>query len=333
MIAEPGTARNAVFYIKRITGALLLVALAFTFIYSAYTKSGVEFKGFYLAETPDSSNAFDSFQWTFLELGINNIMVAGILARLMVGFELMLGLFLLLHIYLRQFTYKAIIAILGIFIIYLLLVLAKQGNSGNCGCFGNKITMKPLTAIWKNVAMIAVTIILMFIYRVRPYKHQEYIAMVVGMGALTIPFLVNNIYTGTAPVKVGKPIDLNPLYKFSPTPNVELRKGKHIVAFMSLTCPHCKKAAYLMQIIHKEHPEIPMFIVVDGPEDYKKEFFDETHAEGVPHLFYRHNDEFTQMAGPEVPAVYWVNNGVIEYQSKYAYYQLDPSFMLKWVKK
>jgi hypothetical protein len=251
----------------------------------------------------------------------------------MVGIELLLGLFLLLHIYLRQFTYKAVIAILAIFTVYLLLVLAKQGNSGNCGCFGNKIAMKPLTAIWKNLIMIAVTVVLMFIYRIKPYKFQEYIALVVAAASLSIPYLVNNIYTGTAPVAYGKPIDLDPLYQFSPAPSVELRKGKHIIAFMSLTCPHCKKAAYLMQIIHKQHPEIPMFIVVDGPEDYKKAFFEETHAEHVPHLFYRHTEEFSQMAGPEVPAVYWVNNGKIEYKSPFAYYQLDPSFMLKWVKK
>lgn len=337
---SPLQGSKALFYFKRTLGLILLLALAATFFYSAYTKSGVEFKGFFLTETANSANAFDSFQWTFLDLGINNMMVSGVIARLMVGLELLLGLFLLFHIYLKKFTYKAIIAVLAIFIMYLFIVIIKQGNTGNCGCFGNKITMTPLNAIWKNLGMIAATAILMYIYPVKPYKHQEYVCMFLGLVGFCTPFLVNQMYTGTEPVAYKHEIDLNPLYKYEPTPKTDLRKGKQIIAFMSLTCPHCKKAAYLMQIIYKQHPEIPLFLVLDGPDTYQKKFFDDTHAEQVPHLFYNHTEDFEAMlnAGLKqgeksgVPAIYWINNSVIEYKSVYAYYQLDPSYMLKWLK-
>src|ERR1039458_6550339 len=109
------------FFAKRISGALLLLALSATFFYSAYTKSGVEFNPYLLkstqqaakatkhcfwmtpvlfiqnmlVETPQSDNSFDSFQWTFLDLGINSILATGIIARLFIGMELLLGLFLL----------------------------------------------------------------------------------------------------------------------------------------------------------------------------------------------------------------------------------------------
>lgn len=294
--------------------------MAGVFFYSAYSKIYTD-------------NAFDNFQWTFLDLGINSLFFTGVLARLMIGMELLLGMFLLCHIFLRRFTYPAVIAVLSIFIIYLLVIVIKQGNTGNCGCFGDKLAMKPLTAIGKNVIMIAVTILLMYIYPVRPYKHQEYICLVIGMAAFTAPFLINRMYTGTEPELVGKAIDLNPLYKYTPAPQADLRKGKHILAFMSLTCPHCKKAAYLLQIIHHEHPDYPIYMVLDGADAFKKQFFDETHAEHVPYLYYHHTDEFLQMAGPGVPSIYWINNGIIEYKSTYAYYQLDPKFMQKWLKK
>lgn len=311
--------RNSIsFYIQRIIGTILLLALAATFIYSAYSKIY-------------SDNAFDNFQWTFLDIGISSIVVAGIIARLMIGLELFLALLLLGHVFLRKFTYKAVIAILCVFIIYLLIVLAKQGNTGNCGCFGDKLAMKPLTAIWKNVIMIAVTVLLMFIYPVRPYKFQEYVFLFLLLVAFSTPFLMNNLYMGTAPEKVSEHINLDLLYKYDPKPDVDLRTGKHIIAFMSLTCPHCKKAAYLLQIIHREHPEIPIYIVLDGHPSQQKAFFDETHAEQVPHLLYRHTDEFIALAGPGVPAIYWVNNGNIEYKSKYAYYQLDPRYMGQWM--
>jgi hypothetical protein len=188
--------------------------------------------------------------------------------------------------------------------------------------------------------MIAATIILMFIYPVKPYKNQEYLCLVLGLVAFTTPFLVNNMYTGTAPEAYGKPINLDPLYQYEPKPPVELRKGKHIVAFMSFSCPHCKKAAYLLQIIHREHPEIPIYLVLEGAEPFQESFFKETHAAGVPHIYYHHMAEFDALVNAGVnpgeqagvPAIYWINNGNIEYKSRYAYYQLDPNYMLKWLK-
>lgn len=310
--------KGVLFYIKRITGFILLLALSGVFFYSAYSKIY-------------SENAFDNFQWTFLDLGINSIIASGVIARFMIGMEVLLGLFLLCHIFLKQFTYRAVIAILMVFIVYLLIVILKQGNSGNCGCFGDKLAMKPLTAIWKNLAMIAVTVLLMYIYPVKPYKHQEYVCLIIGMVAFASPYIISPLYTGSDPEKNGKAINLDPLYQYTPAPQVDLRKGKHIIAFMSLTCPHCKKAAYLLQIIHHEHPGYPIFIVLDGADMFQKPFFDETHAEAVPHLYFHHTEDFMQMAGPSVPSIYWVNNGIIEYKSTYAYYQLDPKFMAKWL--
>jgi hypothetical protein len=319
MDTAPMAPRKATFYISRTIGFILLLAMSAVFFYSAYSKTY-------------SDSAFDNFQWTFYDIGISSALTAGIIARLMLGLELMLGLFLLFHIFLKRFTYPAVIAVLVVFIIYLLMVILKQGNSGNCGCFGDKLAMKPLTAIWKNVVMIAVTIVLWFIYPVKPFKYQEYVSLIIALIAFSTPFVVNPIYTGTQPEKFSTAIDLNLLYKYPPTPSVELRKGKHIIAFMSLTCPHCKKAAYLLQIIHRDHPDIPIFMVLDGPESYAKTFFDETHAASVPFLLYEHLAEFQAMAGPSVPSIYWVNDGVVEYKSKYAYYQLDPAYMESWLK-
>lgn len=318
MDTHPQAIKGSSFYFKRVSGVILLLALSATFLFSGWSKIY-------------SEDAFDNFQWTFLDLGIKSIMVSGIIARVMIGFEFMLGLFLLAHIFLKQFTYKAVIAVLVVFILYLLVVIMKQGNAGNCGCFGDKLAMTPLQAIWKNIAMIVVTVLLMYIYPGKSYKYQEYAVMFLCLTSFSAPFLINNMYLGTSPVKYTQPIDLNLLYKYTPVPDRDLRKGKHIIAFMSLTCPHCKKAAYLLHIIHREHPEIPVYMVLDGADAHKKAFFDETHAADVPHIIYPHTDDFALMAGPAVPSIYWINDGVIEYKSKYAYYQLDPAYMVKWM--
>ena len=344
--------KGIVFYLQQIIGFILLLALAATFFYSAYTKSGIQFSHFKMVS---NDNAFDSFQWTFLDLGFSNIILVGIIARVMIGFELVLGLFLLFHIYVRRFTYGAVISILSIFIIYLLIVIAKQGNSGNCGCFGNKLEMTPLAAIWKNIAMIAATVLLWLFYPPKPKKialadqdgillpepgksaykqYQYFVGLFLATIAFSLPFLVNFINIGTDPDKFTGKVNFDPLYKYDNAPAIELRTGKHIIAFMSLTCPHCRKAAYLFHIIHREHPDIPIYLVLDGPDAYRQKFFDETHAEDVPYLlYYHHSPDFAAMAGPGVPSIYWVNNGVVEYKSTYAYYQLDPDFMESWLKK
>ncbi len=310
--------KTAAFYIKRIIGFVLLLAMAAVFFFSAYTKMA-------------SQTAFDSFQWTFLDLGINSTFFAGILARLFIGFELMLGLFLLFHIYLKQFTYPVVITLLGIFIIYLLMVIVNQGDNGNCGCFGNTVTMKPSAAIWKNVAMICTTLLLMYIYPIKPYKNQEWICTVIGMLGLVTPFLIAPVFINDDAQVVSQPIDLNPLYANNPPPAVELRKGKHIIAFMSLTCQHCRKAAYLLQIIHHQHPDVPIFIVLAGSQHFEDEFFKETHAIALPHILFTDTKTFSIMSGSGVPAIYWINNSVIERKANY--YQLDPKSIKEWLKK
>lgn len=319
VVPRPGQA----FYIKRAVGAILLVAMAAVFAYSGYTKIY-------------SDNAFDNFQWTFIDLGISSQLVAGVVARMMIGLEWMLALYLLLHIFLRQFTYKAILAILAVFCIYLLLLIAKQGNNGNCGCFGDKLAMTPLTAIVKNLVMIGVTAILMRIYPIRPYKNQEIFCIPVAGLAFSLPFLLMNMDPSNAPVAIpgNHVMHMDKLHQSKPAPEVDLRTGKHIIAFMTVSCPHCRKAAYLLQIIHRKHPEIPMYIILAGPADEAKGFFDETHAGNVPHILYKDFGDFTAMAGDEGwPAIYWVNNGVIEYKSKRTYYQLDPKYMQHWLGK
>lgn len=180
--------------------------------------------------------------------------------------------------------------------------------------------------------MIGVTVLLMYIYPVNPYKGKEWISVFIGMAALVVPFAIWPLGEDiTQAVSVSEPIDLNPLYQYTTPPNVELRTGKHLVAFMSLTCHHCRKAAFLLEKIHHEYPDIPMFFVLTGPDAFEKDFFKETHAEDVPHIFFRSTDAFVKMAGSGVPSIYWIDNSVIE--RKPTYYQLDPNEMEHWFKE
>lgn len=322
------------FTFKRIAGLTLLILLAAVFFFSADSKFYSPF--FMDNKWLNSPNAFDNFQWTFIDLGINSQVAAGIIARLMIGMELVLGLFLLLHIYLVRFTYKAVIGVLLFFIVYLIYVIIKHGNAGDCGCFGDKIMMSPLNGIIKNVVMIAITLLLMYIYPASPYKNQNIFLPSIAIVGLSLPFILNPINTSTAPSPAKKHVDFSLLYKYSSAPPEALLHGKHIIMFGSYYCPHCKKAAYLLQMIHHQHPDIPMYLVMAGAPEHEKQFFDESHAAAIPHFYFDHSDEFMQLVKGDAaeggtPAIYWVNTGHLEYES--TYYQLDPKYMENWLKK
>ncbi|MFN4247788.1 MAG: TlpA family protein disulfide reductase [Flavipsychrobacter sp.] len=307
---------NAIFYTKRITGLLLLLAMAAVFFISAISKL----------------TDIEPFQWTFVGFGIGNMLWASVIAHLFIGFELLIGVFLLAHIYLKEVTYPVTIGFLAILTIYLVVLIIQQGNTGNCGCFGNWIYMNPLQAIWKNLAMIAACFVLMRIYPVKPYKGQEWIAAVLGMAAIVTTFIISPLNISNTPTVVNRPINLELLYEDAANkPAAELRTGKHIIAYMSLTCPHCRKAAYLLHVLKKQNPGIPMYLVLSGHPDNKEAFFKESHAEDLPFLLFKDIAAFQEMAGDSVPAIYWVNNGTIEKESTYL--QLDPSDIKDWLRQ
>lgn len=309
------TQRNTAFYIKRTIGLILLLALAAVFLYSGYTKIG-------------AGSGADPFTWTFIDMGMNSLLWAGVLARVMVGLEFMIAIFLLAHIFLRSVTYPLTIGILSLFTIYLLILLATKGNVGDCGCFGDEHAMTPVQGIIKNVIMLAVTFALMYLYPVKPYKGQEWIAVIVAMVCIVLPFILDPIDAGATPKTINEKIDLTPLYQKEKVPQVELREGKHIVAFMSLTCPHCRKAAKKFAIIHEHDPELPLYFVLAGNPKNLLSFFKETGSEKVPHILFRDPENFLKMAGDAVPAIFFIDNSVKEREANY--FQLDPQYMKEW---
>ena len=107
--------------------------------------------------------------------------------------------------------------------------------------------------------------------------------------------------------------------------------GKHIIAFMSLTCPHCRKAAKELTAIYKENPKLPLYMVLNGLQPDEKDFFNETKSEGIPHVRFTGVDDFVKMAGRYVPAIYWVNNGIKE--RKVSYMALSGPAMKHWAEE
>jgi uncharacterized membrane protein YphA (DoxX/SURF4 family) len=314
-------------YLLKIVLAILSSLMGILFIYSGYTKL----------------YPIEPFEYTFVDIGISNWFLAPFIARFMIGLEFFIGLMLLFNLYLRKFTIRLTAVTLVLFTIYLLVMIIREGNNGNCGCFGNEIAMTPLQAIIKNVIMLVICI---FIYK----YHEGFVPATPGLEKLTkwtsivflltslgMPHILNYVDLTYSQAYLDRPeynfkLELDTLYNNAKVnqPPTTLSQGKHVISFMSLTCPHCRMAAKKIRIMHKKNPEISFYFVLNGEKENLEWFYKETRTEDIPYCMLGARP-FVFLAGTALPAIYLVNNSVVEHSVSYI--NLDQTEIEEWMKK
>ena len=95
-------------WLKIITGILLSLSLGLVFLYSGYTKL---------------LPVIETFEFTFVDIGVANWYTAPVIARLMIAFEFLIGILLILNYNLKRFTIPLTIGVLVFFIVYLMVIV------------------------------------------------------------------------------------------------------------------------------------------------------------------------------------------------------------------
>lgn len=279
----------------------------------------------------------EPFEYTFVDLGIGWQM-APFIARLLIGLEFLIGFSLLLNILLKKITYKLSIATLLIFCVYLILQIIISGSKGNCGCFGTAISMTPLQALIKNVIMLVILGVLYKFHEGWNFgKFANYLFILAFISSAALPFILNPVELDYSAAYLNKPennfeIPLDTLYAHAKlnAPPKTLSKGKHIIVFMSLTCPHCRIAAKKIRIMHERNPSISFYFVLNGNDDKLQPFFEDTHTEEIPHCILL-GRPFVYLAGTSMPVIFLVNNSIVEHDVDYM--RLDQNEVEEWLKK
>jgi hypothetical protein len=285
----------------------------------------------------------ETFEFNFIDIGVANWTTAPFIARALIGFEFLLGFFLLFNIYLQEFTLKATLSLLAFFTAYLCLQILSQGNNGNCGCFGTYLEMTPLQSIYKNIAMIILSYWLFVSNKQFNILYQKlklfifFIALAIGTTSFALPFILNpvefHIKSQFNKDELNYILPLDKVYSIenNEIPKIDLRKGKHILCLMSLKCEHCKLAAYKMHIMYNRNPQISFYFLLRGnKEKYLSKFFETTRAENIPHSSYN-TDDFMNLSGGEVPAIYWLQDGKVVNRS--TVYTINEKEILDWISK
>ncbi|MDI9339424.1 MAG: DoxX family protein [Sediminibacterium sp.] len=311
-------------YWKTITALVVSICLGIVFIFSGWTKL---------------DPVIETFEFTFVDIGLGNWYTAPVLARLMIGLEFFTGFLLIVGFRLRQFTLPLMGSILIFFCIYLTVQIIVSGNSGNCGCFGETYKMSPGMAIAKNSVMLLAGGVIYWLCKGWSGKYDKLFLSFTGLTALLLPFILNPLdYSYTSNnlnEAVNYKLELNLLYEPTDSskveiPNVDVRKGKQVVTFLSLSCPHCRIAAKKFHLIKKNNPDLPVYFILNGDKTDYKLFVEDTKADNIPHSFCL-GETFVKLAGVKLPRIYYLEDGTVI--KKVDYYELNQYDIEDWMKK
>src|ERR1035437_8147995 len=306
--------------LKKIALIILSILMGGVFIFSGYAKL----------------HPIEPFEYTFVDMGVSGWRLAPYIARFFISLEFFIGILFLFNFKIKT-TCKISSVVLVFFSLYLIGLIFLTGNKGNCGCFGNYLVMTPLQALIKNAIMLLVTALIFNNHKGFSFKKDIILFYTLALASLATPHILNYVDLDYSEAYLTKhedfyKIELDTLYKYAKinTPPKSLSIGKHVIAFMSATCPHCRIAAKKMKIIKEKNPAIPVYLVLNGDEKDFKIFFEDTKATNIPYCNLN-GKGFIFLAGTTMPYICLINNSMVE--NTVDYMRLDQEQIENWLKK
>ena len=270
-----------------------------------------------------------------VETGLINWSLSPIIARLIIASEFFFGLSLILNIKPKIISTLTALSLI-VFTIYLIYILIFQGKDVNCNCFGLFMVMNPIESILKNLVLLIIICLLYFQNKAIKYPKEIIVITLIFLISILIPFIANPISYSKSKYEynLNKPflMDFSILYS-NPNvekPKIDLRKGKHLVTFLSSSCQHCIVAAYNLQLIAKRNPDKSIYFFINGDKNDLKKFHNLTKSAHVPHSILQAKP-LLLLAGNTLPRIFLINNSYVE---KIVHpNDIEESEIIEWFKK
>ncbi len=156
------------------------------------------------------------------------------------------------------------------------------------------------------------------------FKWSNTVSAIHLLCALTLPYILFPVFTHYQ-------LSFKAMYADPAlAPQQDLSKGKHIIAFVSPSCMHCRKAAFKMHTMKENNPGIPFYMIIGGTDTFLHGFWTDSRAQNLP--WSRMADSsFMKYTGGEFPQIIWVNNGTVEANTTYP--ELDQKVIEDWIGK
>ena len=269
---------------KRIQNAFC-VLLGLVFIFSAYTK--FVGPGF--------------FEITLIDQGLlSSRGQAQHAARFLIGFEFALGLLMLLPYYTKQLMAIASLMLVG-FTLHLGYLWA-IGDTENCGCFGEMISMSPAESIAKNVLMLAVSVWLWLKSDSKPTNKT----ILFGGAAV----LISSMW-GFLPIPNQSEFPINDYTSFAYAGRTDLSSGEKMIVILNLDCEHCQELSLELGKLQKESQLPDTYVLYFKEGETTVEQFEQMTNTAFPYAEIDVNT-FFDLIGESPPRAYILNNGVLD---------------------
>lgn len=290
-----------------------------------------------------------AFEVQLIVHGFRSWFVVTWLSRLVIAFEIFLGLSFFQKNFLKQFFIPAATGLLIIFSLDLIRQIILRGFGGDCGCFGQVLTMSPLEALIKNIILISALIYLNGLLQAKSSKNILFPASFLLISFLPVFLLFpprqfqiqtgnsdqtssfnssgstkitssnkspNNSF-GNSNTKLvdqkkspkKKITKITSFKNFSGGVNVDLTKGENIVAMLSMNCGSCIDAGLEIGKLKNEIKLPPVYYLLFGEEKQLTEFFSKTKAK-FPYKILDDETFFTLAKG-SAPRIFLLWNGKI----------------------
>jgi uncharacterized membrane protein YphA (DoxX/SURF4 family) len=293
--------------VKRSIAFIVSLAVGFFFIFSAYSKIAT----------------LEQFGWRITETTFLNWTLSEWLARLIIGIEFFIGVLFVFHLRLKRVGIPLALTMLLVFSSYLLYVIYVRKENVDCGCMGEWLPLTPVGSLIKNGVLVVLLFYLRSIRFSWTFKHVKPVLWVVLLVCFLVPFILSvpeSLYIQPAAKTIRKPIPLSLLYTspINKAPQVELRRGKHVLLFLSLSCTYCKKAAQRFRVMKAKHPELPLYAIMNGLPSELNAFIAETRMDNIPYTLFNGATQFTAMnGGSSLPTVKWVSDTTVVREANY----------------
>ena len=264
----------------------LQIFLAVTFLFSAYTKAVAP--GF--------------FEVLLEQQGLVPSRLYGAWAtRFIISLETWLGLCLLLSLYVR-FILRFSLVLLLIFSIHLLYLVA-IGDTGNCGCYGEMISMSPVASLGKNVVLLAVNgFLLRYAYRGNKKPRITWLFLPMLFAATMFVW-----QSQTPPDEV-----VEKLPTFETETGIDFANGSYLVAILNLGCEHCQEAAQQIAVWQNNGTDLPQVAALFFAEgDTTVADFNTITGSNFPYQMIDVNT-FFDLIGSAPPRIYWIVDGQVK---------------------
>ncbi len=254
----------------------------------------------------------ETFELSFVDLGVASWSVAPFMARLLISVEIGVGALLILGVWQRRMLQIAL-GLLSVFTLYLIYLLLAKGNDMNCGCFGEAIPMTPLESLLKNMIFAGVGSWLLWRLEFSALKSwKKWTGYGIIGVAIATPFILypvlleQNVHAATEPFE----LDITDIPKHViDGDTIALNEGEAIVAFLSVSCKHCKNVAYKLSIAQEKY-DLPRIVTIFiGKEEKLPEFWKASNSE-FPHVFFKDKRVFKITSG-KFPTIMHLQDGKV----------------------